>query len=446
MHHAGLVGFFIAITIVSRYCEAFTPLWKEVFLLSNLKNWSTHVLEPTEEEETAHQTLELEWQSLHFLIYDETGEEITLLYSCPGNYRFEDSIEDFFLMLTPGQWSAFSSAGHTEDSLRTHITQWVCNDSSICDQTLQLAAPCDFLPPSPVLGYIFSFPVRRGYNVRTLMQAFCLLHDCDEKTVIKTQFMLERIIRKHAAEQELATCLASGMNEHCLYENRFARKYAANENSQGGEDGIIAELFNRLDISNGEGWSCEFGAWDGQHLSNTFALIQKGFRGVFIEGDTTKYQDLLQTASHYPHMIPIHAYVHFAHDHERSLDSLLRRTPIPFDFDLLSIDIDSYDYHVWDDLQDYSPKVVIIEFNSQIAVDVDFIAVAEENIDEGLEGFLEYELSGTGFKSMIELAARKHYKFVLHIGANLIFVRNELFEKLDINYENELENFDLFAI
>ena len=53
--------------------------------------------------------------------------------------------------------------------------------------------------------------------------------------------------------------------------------------SQDGEDGVIEEIFKRLSIN--KGTFVEFGAWDGKYLSNTFALLQKNWAGVYIEGD-----------------------------------------------------------------------------------------------------------------------------------------------------------------
>ena len=79
-----------------------------------------------------------------------------------------------------------------------------------------------------------------------------------------------------------------------MYSNNFYEQYNYNIYSQNGEDGVIEELLNRLNITNG--WVCEFGAWDGIHLSNTFNLIKnKSFNAVLIEGDKNKYIDLLKT-------------------------------------------------------------------------------------------------------------------------------------------------------
>jgi hypothetical protein len=210
-----------------------------------------------------------------------------------------------------------------------------------------------------------------------------------------------------------------------MYSNNFYLKYNKNVFSQNGEDGIIEELLKRLEINSG--WVCEFGAWDGIHLSNTFNLIKKGFKGVFIEGDKKKYIDLLKTVNKHPNIIPINAFV----DHnnsENSLDNLLTKTNIPLNFDILSIDIDSYDYQVWQNLIKYRPKIVIIEINSSV------------NTDNLLHIHNGDTYQGTGFRPMFNLALEKNYKFVLHTG-NMIFIDNIYFDKLNINYKNELENF-----
>lgn len=209
-----------------------------------------------------------------------------------------------------------------------------------------------------------------------------------------------------------------------MYSNSFYNQYARDVFSQNGEDGIVEELLKRLDIKSG--YVCEFGAWDGIYLSNTFNLIQKGFKGVFIEGDKDKFQDLLKTCKNYPNIIPINAYVDY--EGENTLDNLLQKTDIPFDFELLSIDIDSFDYHVWRSLKLYRPKIVIIEINSGI----------NTNNEEHIHTPDKYQ--GTAFRPTFNLGIEKGYKFVCHTG-NMIFVRNDLFDKLNVHYNHELENF-----
>ena len=210
-----------------------------------------------------------------------------------------------------------------------------------------------------------------------------------------------------------------------LYSNNFYNIYSRNVYSQNGEDGIIDELLRRLDINNG--WVCEFGAWDGIYLSNTFNLVQKGFNAVFIEGDSEKYKDLLNTVKKHQNITPINSFVDY-NDNENSLDNLLKKTNIPIDFDILSIDIDSYDYQVWKSLEIYKPKIVIIEINSSVNTDNNYHIHETE------------KYQGTGFRPTYNLGIEKGYKFVLHTG-NMIFIRNDLFHKLNISYNDPLENF-----
>ena len=213
-----------------------------------------------------------------------------------------------------------------------------------------------------------------------------------------------------------------------MYKNKFYHTYAKNVYSQNGEDGIVEELLKRLNIENG--WVCEFGAWDGKHLSNTFNLIEnKNFNAVFIEGDKNKYKDLLKTVKEFPKIVPIQSMVDH-NDSPNSLDNLLKQTDIPNDFELLSIDIDSYDYQVWKSLKVYKPKIVIIEINSSVKV----------NNSEWIDTPGKYQ----GTKPTLDLGFEKGYKFILHTG-NMFFIRSGLFDKLNIIYDNPLENFRTFC-
>lgn len=208
----------------------------------------------------------------------------------------------------------------------------------------------------------------------------------------------------------------------------FFNTYKFDTFSQNGEDGIIEELRKRLSIENG--WVCEFGAWDGKHLSNTFKLVKDfNFKAVFIEAESERYKDLLKTVSEYPSIIPIQELVSHKKEDPNSLDKILSRTPIPEDFFLLSIDIDSYDYQVWESVEKYKPIIVVIEINSSVPY----------NIDNHIHTPGKYQ--GTGFLPTLKLGQEKGYTYICHTG-NMIFVRNDYFKQLEtVFYENPTDTF-----
>ena len=163
--------------------------------------------------------------------------------------------------------------------------------------------------------------------------------------------------------------------------------------------------------------------WQAPHLSNTFALVEKGWNAVYIEGDSLKFKDLLNTVEKYPGIVPIEAYVARESGVPSSLGVLLAITPLPKNFDLLSVDIDSYDLETWEGLIGYEPKIVVIEINS--------------SIPPGVYHRCDSILSGNSFTSTLDVAHRKGYELVCHTG-NMIFVKSELmpFIAIDSLYLN----------
>ena len=63
--------------------------------------------------------------------------------------------------------------------------------------------------------------------------------------------------------------------------------------SQFGEDGIIEELINRLGKKKNF-QCCEFGAWNGEFLSNTCNLIRKkNYKAILSEPDKKNLESLI---------------------------------------------------------------------------------------------------------------------------------------------------------
>ena len=200
--------------------------------------------------------------------------------------------------------------------------------------------------------------------------------------------------------------------------------YKKNIFSQYGEDGIIEEIFKRLE-SVSDKQCCEFGAWDGKFLSNTCNLITNhNYEAILIEADKKKFNEL---NINFPEkkVIKINKFVNFIG--ENTLDNILENNFFNKDFDFLSIDIDGCDYYIFEGLSKFTPKVICIEFNPSIPNKVNFIQEKDMKINQG-----------SSAKSLIDLAFQKGYFPIASTNCNLFFIHNK-FKKFLTN----LDKFDI---
>ncbi len=147
----------------------------------------------------------------------------------------------------------------------------------------------------------------------------------------------------------------------------LTRALERNERSQFGEDGIIAAIMDAMNVRRGA--AVEFGAWDGNTLSNTAELREAGWDVCLIEGDRDRHRKLAESFRDAPNVTAVHRWV--ASEGEDSIDRILEQH---FDrpVDLMSIDIDGDDYHVLRGMT-RQPSVVVIEFNPTIPSMIDRI-------------------------------------------------------------------------
>ena len=205
------------------------------------------------------------------------------------------------------------------------------------------------------------------------------------------------------------------------------KKFEKNIRSQYGEDGVIDEIFSR--IGNNNKIAVEFGAWDGEHLSNTWDLWKnKDWYSYLIEGDSKKAKELEKNLIPFKKTTSIHSYV--TEEGENSLDVILSKFPIPKDFDLLSIDIDGDEFYILEGLNNYKPKLIIIEYNPTVPPYVEMVQAKGEYL-------------GSSSFSLIKLGEMKGYKPIHVTNTNLFLLSNDIFElgnfellDLNIQYKN----------
>lgn len=208
-------------------------------------------------------------------------------------------------------------------------------------------------------------------------------------------------------------------------------RYAKSITSQAGEDGVIAHVLGRLGIA--KGWCVEFGAWDGEFNANTWDLVHnQEWKAVYIEANQTAFAKLIRNTATLPAVYCINEYIEI--DGSRSLDALLSRTPLPKLFDLLVIDIDSNDWHIWKSLKDYQPKVVMIEFSEFCPPEIFYVK------DPAAPG-----PSSASLSAVCDLGKEKGYTLVAVVGGNAIFVLNEYSNLFELRDNSPLAMFRSFA-
>lgn len=163
----------------------------------------------------------------------------------------------------------------------------------------------------------------------------------------------------------------------------------------------------------------EFGAWDGEHLSNTWNLIaNKGWKGVYIESNGEKYKSLVKKWEGNKKVVTINKQVESKG--ANTLDNILKNCDISKQVDLLSIDVDGNDWYIWDSIEEYKARVVVIEHNPTIPPHIEFM---------GYEGNTNM---GSSVLALYKLGKKKGYELICCTATNSIFVLKELFDMFNI--------------
>lgn len=204
-----------------------------------------------------------------------------------------------------------------------------------------------------------------------------------------------------------------------------------NDHSEHGEDGIIAKIFELLPPENK--WVCEFGAHDPEIISNTWHLIHKqGWNALLIEADSGYFEKLKNYYQNNPAVHCVQTMV--SYEGKELLDNVLKDTPVPTNLDFMVIDIDGNDYHVWNAIQTYKAKVVMIEFNASIPTDVSFVQPRNLSVNQG-----------ASLKAMVELGKQKGYQLIAATTWNAFFVKEEYYH-LFFAQEPALEDMYVFPV
>jgi glycosyltransferase involved in cell wall biosynthesis len=186
--------------------------------------------------------------------------------------------------------------------------------------------------------------------------------------------------------------------------------------SQNGEDGVLAEILRRIGAPSR--FFVEFGVESGREGNCVYLADVAGWRGLFMEADSGLFELLSGKYATRGLVQTVKAKVT-----AENVEGLFGQASVPGELDVLSIDVDGQDYWTWLAIENYRPRVVVIEYNSALDPRRKLVQPNEPAWEwDGTEYF------GASLGAMRELAQQKGYRLV-HAessGVNAFFVRADL--------------------
>jgi len=180
--------------------------------------------------------------------------------------------------------------------------------------------------------------------------------------------------------------------------------------TQYGEESALNFIFKNIGTTNK--YLVDFGAGDGNWLSNSKLFLENGWDGLLMDGnpkDSTIVKKEFITAE--------------------NICNLFEKYNVYKEFDLLSLDIDGNDLWVLKEIMEhqYLPRVIILEFNASFARGISkTIKYNPEYVCNGTNYF------GASFEAFNKLMKEYNYSLVMQIAqTNLIFINNNIIEGKD---------------
>ena len=175
---------------------------------------------------------------------------------------------------------------------------------------------------------------------------------------------IRREVRRFDAERGLSAIARAQLRHELLQTPRFQEpkrllSFEQQVFSQGGEDGIVREIFRRIGTTDRR--FVEFGVGDGLE-NNTVFLLQQGWNGSWIEGDVKNCERISSKFSAFLKNDSLTLAQEFITTDNAK--DVLPTWAHSESFDLLSIDLDRNTIHIWRSLSSLRPRVAVIEYNA----------------------------------------------------------------------------------
>ncbi|MCZ7647414.1 MAG: hypothetical protein M5U26_19515 [Planctomycetota bacterium] len=247
--------------------------------------------------------------------------------------------------------------------------------------------------------------------------------------------MFEQLFNKDAA-RELSKRLAriekqQRMILRMLQQQRWASsdlyaseadRQAYGVHSQGGEDGLLLHLLSAVGAPRKS--FVEIGIQDGLECNTANLAFHFGWRGVMFEGGEAYARAARKNLSRCRGVRVKQAFVT-----AENVNALFDETGADREADVFSLDIDGNDYWIWKALEDFRPRVAVVEYNpffgAEAAVSIPYDPGFVYRSDRPRGYF------GASLQAFVKLGASKGYALAGGSSqvSNAFFVRRELLKE-----------------
>lgn len=234
---------------------------------------------------------------------------------------------------------------------------------------------------------------------------------------------VRRALDRFASTSTMAQAQKQAMLHELLSADKYAdpRRLSRFEHqvfSQGGEDELVREIFQRIGTSNKV--FVEIGVGDGLE-NNTAFLLYDGWSGSWLEGgrkNCAKIRRNFRPEIDGKRLNLVQGMI----TAENAAD-LVGANGISADIDFLSIDVDRNTYFVWKALAALRPRVVAVEYNALLPADLAW--TVEYDANKWWNGTSYF---GASLKALELLGTSLGYSLVACdiAGINAFVVRNDL--------------------
>ncbi len=208
--------------------------------------------------------------------------------------------------------------------------------------------------------------------------------------------------------------------------------------SQFEEDGKLLFIFSVIGMT--KKVFVEIGSDDGINSNSANLYFNFGWHGLFIDINPRSVKRGIKFYNKYPH--PLHYKPKFVCSKvtRENINGLIENAGFKGEIGLLSIDIDGYDYWIWDAIEVIEPQVVIIETHNEFGLNNIVVPYDPNYVYPGKHP----QYHGASPIAMTKLANRKGYRLVgaSELGVNFIFVKNGLGDNLipEVTVESVLQH------